>query len=158
MFGEVGRAWALWMFESVLKSSPMQGLHLTADLHDCRCEAFWLVDAARAGEHCLQAVATAGLQPVARLFHAFPATGPDPSGFTATILLAESHLCLHTWPEQRAVTLDVYVCNFGADHCAKAQALMEALVALFQPVHVERHALRRGLRAGGLVESETLAN
>ncbi len=131
----------------------MQGLHLTADLHDCRCEPLWLVDAARVGEQCLQAVTAAGLQPVARLFHVFPATSDDPSGFTATILLAESHLCLHTWPEQRAVTLDVYVCNFGADHSAKAQALMEALLALFQPGHIERHALQRGQRAGSLKQS-----
>ena len=64
---------------------------------------------------------------------------------TATVLLAESHLCVHTWPEQRGVTLDVYVCNFGADHSAKAHALMDALAcALFAPRQVERHALQRG--------------
>jgi S-adenosylmethionine decarboxylase len=122
----------------------MQGLHITADLHDCRCDAFWLTDAGRTGEQCVAAVQAAGLQPVARLFHAFAAAGPEPSGFTATVLLAESHLCLHTWPELRAVTLDVYVCNFGADHSAKAEALMDRLVALFQPARVERHRLMRG--------------
>jgi S-adenosylmethionine decarboxylase len=126
----------------------MQGLHITADLHDCRCDAFWLVDAERVGGQCVAAVQAAGLQPVARLFHAFAATGAEPSGFTATVLLAESHLCLHTWPELRAVTLDVYVCNFGADHSAKAEALMDTLVALFQPAQVERHRLMRGQGAG----------
>lgn len=60
------------------------------------------------------------------------------------MLLAESHLCVHTWPEQRAVTLDVYVCNFGADHSGKAHALMNALLALFDPVAAERNALQRG--------------
>ena len=67
---------------------------------------------------------------------------------TATVLLAESHLCVHTWPEQRAVTLDVYVCNFGADHSAKAHVLMDALLALFQPTAVDRHALQRGAVSG----------
>jgi S-adenosylmethionine decarboxylase len=68
---------------------------------------------------------------------------------TATVLLAESHLCVHTWPEQGGVTLDVYVCNFGGDHSTKARAVMDALEALFMPRHVERHTLHRGaIRAG----------
>lgn len=45
------------------------------------------------------------------------------------------------------MTLDVYVCNFGGDHLAKARALMDALLALFEPHHTERHTLQRvGLR------------
>jgi S-adenosylmethionine decarboxylase len=36
------------------------------------------------------------------------------------------------------------VCNFGADHSGKARALMDALLALFDPTTVERHALQRG--------------
>ena len=122
----------------------MQGLHLTADLHDCACDAAWLTDADRLGERCVQAVAAAGLQGVAKLFHTFPPTGAGPSGVTATILLAESHLCVHTWPEQHAVTLDVYVCNFGGDHSAKAHALMDGLITLFQASRVTRQSLQRG--------------
>ena len=122
----------------------MQGLHLTADLHGCRCAAAWLLDATALGAACSDAVRAAGLQAVGQLFHAFPATAEGPGGVTATILLAESHLCVHTWPEQRAVTLDVYVCNFGADHSGKARALMDTLLALFEPTSVQRHALERG--------------
>ncbi|RYF35227.1 MAG: S-adenosylmethionine decarboxylase proenzyme [Comamonadaceae bacterium] len=122
----------------------MHGLHLTADLHDCQCDARWLLDADALGSACIDAVGAAGLQGVGRLFHTFPATHEGPGGVTATVLLAESHLCIHTWPEQRAVTLDVYVCNFGGDHSAKAHALMEALLALFAPAHAERHAIARG--------------
>ncbi len=122
----------------------MQGLHLTADLHGCQCDAHWLTDAATTGAWCVQAVKDAGLQPVAELFHSFAQAGAPPCGFTATVLLAESHVCLHTWPEQQAVTLDVYVCNFGGDHSAKAQSLMAALIELFQPQHTHQHALKRG--------------
>lgn len=122
----------------------MHGLHLTADLHRCRCDPRWLLDGARTESACLQAVYAAGLQAVAWLQHSFPATAQGPSGFTATVLLSESHLCLHTWPEQQAVTLDVYVCNFGADHSLKAHHLMDTLIALFEPAHIERHALTRG--------------
>jgi S-adenosylmethionine decarboxylase len=125
----------------------MQGLHLTADLHDCQCEPQWLTDSALLGAHCVQAVSVAGLQAVAHLFHAFPATDHGPGGVTATVLLAESHLCVHTWPEQRAVTLDVYVCNFGGDHSAKAQTLMSAMTRLFQSGQVAQQALQRGTMA-----------
>lgn len=122
----------------------MQGLHLTADLHGCRCAPHWLLDADALGAACLDAVRAAGLQAVGQLFHSFPATRHGPGGVTATVLLAESHLCLHTWPERQAVTLDVYVCNFGGDHSARAHALMDALLALFDPAGVQRHALQRG--------------
>ncbi len=122
----------------------MQGLHLTADLYQCQCDAAWLTDASRLGQYCVRAVETAGLQAVAKLVHAFPSTDLGVGGVTATVLLAESHLCVHTWPEQRAVTLDVYVCNFGGDHSPKAHALLDALVATFEPVTVHRHALHRG--------------
>jgi len=122
----------------------MQGLHLTADLRHCQCESVWLTDAKRLLDHCVRQVLAAGLQPVNQLVHSFPATGQGPGGVTATVLLAESHLCVHTWPEQMGVTVDVYVCNFGADHSAKARHLMDALVALFAPGQVMRQALQRG--------------
>ncbi|MEO7547032.1 MAG: adenosylmethionine decarboxylase [Ramlibacter sp.] len=122
----------------------MQGLHLTADLYQCRCEAAWLTDADQLGAWCVQAVESAGLRAVNQLFHAFPPTQHGPGGVTATVLLAESHVCLHTWPEQRAVTVDVYVCNFGGDHSAKARGLMLALVNHFQPEWTEQRSLDRG--------------
>jgi S-adenosylmethionine decarboxylase len=122
----------------------MQGLHLTADLHDCRCATQWLVDAQAIGAACVKVAEGAGLQVVGKLVHGFPESAKGPGGVTATVLLAESHLCVHTWPEQAGVTLDVYVCNFGGDHSAKARAVMSALEALFMPAEIERHALRRG--------------
>jgi S-adenosylmethionine decarboxylase len=122
----------------------MQGLHITADCYACACDSALLTDAALLGAHCKQAVNEAGLQAVAQLFHTFPATPHGPGGVTATILLAESHLCVHTWPEQRAATLDVYVCNFGGDHSTKAEALMGALEAVFLPGRVVVQRMKRG--------------
>jgi S-adenosylmethionine decarboxylase len=122
----------------------MQGLHLTADLTHCQCDRAWLTDAARLMDRCALEVVRSGLQPVNQLAHSFPATEQGPGGVTATVLLAESHLCVHTWPEQMGVTVDVYVCNFGGDHSAKAQLLMDAIVALFVPGQVLRQTLQRG--------------
>jgi S-adenosylmethionine decarboxylase len=122
----------------------MQGLHLTADLYQCHCDAAWLTDARQLSDWCLHAVQAVGLQPVNQLFHSFPAGSQSAGGVTATVLLAESHVSLHTWPAQRAVTLDVYVCNFADDHSAKARTLMSALVDRFQPEWTEQRSLDRG--------------
>ncbi|MDD0810962.1 adenosylmethionine decarboxylase [Curvibacter sp. RS43] len=122
----------------------MDGLHLTADLHRCRCDPQWLLDANALGQACLAAVANCGLHSVGQLFHTFPASAQGPGGVTATVLLAESHLCVHTWPERAAVTLDVYVCNFSADHSERARALQQALLALFQPERQQLQEWQRG--------------
>lgn len=122
----------------------MQGLHLTADLYQCRCDASWLTDAQKLGQWCLEAAAAVGLTPVNQLFHTFPGVQGQPGGVTAAVLLAESHVCLHTWPEQKAVTADVYVCNFSEDNRAKARGLMFALVNRFQPEWTEQRSLDRG--------------
>ena len=122
----------------------MKGLHLTADLYRCRCDSGWLTDAAKLGEWCLAAAEAVGLQPVNQLFHAFPATGQGPGRVSATVLLAESHVCVHTWPGEKAVTCDVYVSNDHGDHSAQARGLMFALVNRFQPEWTEQRSLDRG--------------
>ncbi len=129
----------------------MQGLHLTADLHGCRPTGrarAAMTDPEALRRLCLDSVRASGLVPVGELFHRFaPAGGAgDPPGVTGVVLLAESHLAVHTWPELGAVTLDVYVCNFGADNSSRAHALFDTLLADFAPAHAERHAIARGAR------------
>jgi S-adenosylmethionine decarboxylase proenzyme len=127
----------------------MQGLHLTADLRDCRCDPLLTSDGEALRALCLAAVTETGLLPVGELFHRFaPAAQASPqSGVTGVVLLAESHLAVHTWPEFGGVTIDAYVCNFGTDNTARAEALMARLVAAFAPMRVQQQRLRRGLPA-----------
>ena len=117
----------------------MRGLHLTADLHGCAATGL-LADGDALRALCLAAVAEAGLRPVGDLFHRFGAGG----GVTGVVLLAESHVALHTWPELGAVTLDVYVCNLGVDNSARAAALLAALEQAFLPQRSERQRVQRG--------------
>ena len=126
--------------------AAMQGLHLTADLRGCASAQAALTDLDALRRLCLEAVADAGLLAVGELFHRFPPApgAAGPSGITGVVLLAESHLAVHTWPEIAAVTLDAYVCNFGVDNSRRAQRLIETLLVAFAPAQVERHALRRG--------------
>jgi S-adenosylmethionine decarboxylase len=125
----------------------MRGLHLTADLHGCPVDRPAMTDVATLRECCLSAVMAAGLQPVGELFHCFAAADAHSAasaGITGVVLLAESHVAVHTWPELGAVTLDVYVCNFGTDNSQRAELLLATLTAGFAPAAVHRHALERG--------------
>lgn len=121
----------------------MKGLHLTADLRGVDPALPLMTDTAALAMACGDAVRTAGLSGVAELMHRFgPADGQ--SGITGVVLLAESHVAVHTWPELGAVTLDVYVCNYGGDNSDKARRLLDALVGCFQPADVRRQSLNRG--------------
>jgi spermidine synthase len=117
----------------------MNGLHLIGDLTGCRCDPQLLLDGAGWREKCLEMVAAAGLTTLDANFHTF-----DGGGFTGTVVLAESHLAIHTWPEREGLTLDVYVCNYSADNSAKARKLFESIVAHFQPTEIARHEVDRG--------------
>ncbi|MBL8330414.1 MAG: adenosylmethionine decarboxylase [Rubrivivax sp.] len=119
----------------------MQGLHLTADLSGCDPAQRLMRDRAALAAECRAAVLASGLAPVAELFHAF---SPQGSGITGVVLLAESHLAVHTWPEIGAVTLDVYVCNLASDNRHKAHALLDRLQAAFAPRHAVHQSLERG--------------
>jgi S-adenosylmethionine decarboxylase proenzyme len=118
----------------------MQGLHLTADLRGCAPALPPMREPDALRQLCLAAVAAAGLQAVGELFHRFPGAG----GVTGVVLLAESHLAVHTWPELGGVTLDVYVCNLHGDNSARAEALLATLEAAFAATGAERHRVQRG--------------
>src|SRR4249920_3255745 len=117
----------------------MNGLHLIGDLNGCRCDPKLLLDGAQFAELCLQMVRDAGLTVMDSTFKQF-----EGSGFTGTVVLAESHLAIHTWPERQGLTLDVYVCNYSADNSAKAKKLFDQLVEHFQPTEVAKHEIDRG--------------
>jgi S-adenosylmethionine decarboxylase proenzyme len=123
----------------------MRGIHLTADIAGCPSHLPLMTDADSLRRYCLEFVDTCGLTAVSEVFHAFPGLNAgECGGVTGTVLLAESHLALHTWPELGAVTLDVYVCNFSMDNSGKAAKLLDCLIKLFQPTEIVRNQLIRG--------------
>ena len=115
------------------------GLHLIGDLYGCRGDARLMVEAAHLEAFCIQAVADAGLTTVGSLFHSFGAG----EGVTGAVVLAESHLALHTWPDDDYVTLDFYVCSYSADNSAKAERLFEAVMQAFAPRDPHLHRVVR---------------
>jgi spermidine synthase len=136
----------------------MQGLHLTGDLFGCGCSSATLTDLETLSTLCRTATLDAKLTIVDEKWHVFPDWNGQAGGITGTILLAESHLAIHTWPESRGVTLDVYVCNFTEDNTAKAEQLFDALTVAFRPQKQVVNRITRGDVAGATVaESEATA-
>ncbi|MDZ7962995.1 MAG: S-adenosylmethionine decarboxylase [Aulosira sp. DedQUE10] len=68
------------------------------------------------------AAQTAKLTVVGELAYAFV-----PQGVSAVILLAESHVALHFWPEEAKVTIDIHICDYQKDNQAKARLLAQIL-------------------------------
>jgi S-adenosylmethionine decarboxylase len=55
------------------------------------------------------------------------------------MLLAESHLSVHTWPEASYAAFDIFMCGAARPH----QALATLLLAL-QPAHQDVREISRG--------------
>ena len=90
------------------------GHHVLADLYGCRH-----LDDVLAIEAILsRAASAAGATIIATHFHSFPSAG----GVTGMVLLAESHISIHTWPEHGFAAVDIFMCG-----PAKAEAAMEVI-------------------------------
>ena len=122
----------------------MQGLHLTADLYQCQGDERFMLDAEAIASLCRTQTELSGLTAMDDKWVKFPPYQGQPGGVTGTVLLAESHLAIHTWPETGNVTLDVYVCNFSGDNTGKARALLDGVIAAYAPQRVVHQQLMRG--------------
>jgi S-adenosylmethionine decarboxylase len=88
------------------------GVHLLADLHGV---APALLESCGAIDTLLRAAAhAAGATILHSHFHSF---GPQ-QGVTGVLLLAESHISIHTWPECGFAAADIFMCGAAAPQLA----------------------------------------
>jgi len=117
--------------------STLSGLHIIGDLY--QCDPTHLSESNELRKRCIQLCADAGLTVLGDFFYQF-----EDAGVTGTVVLAESHIAIHTWPETCTVALDVFVCNHSRDNSDKADRLFKAALAFLQPKKVLRKAVVRG--------------
>jgi len=122
----------------------MKGLHIIADLYNC-AKGDFLLSSAKLRELCVNACKNAGLTVLGDHFIQFDgADGTQQGGSTGAVVLAESHLAIHTWPERDGATLDVYVCNYTCDNTGKAEAVYKELLKALKPGDVLVERIQRG--------------
>ncbi|MCY7386971.1 MAG: adenosylmethionine decarboxylase [Burkholderiales bacterium] len=122
----------------------MQGLHIIADLYSCP-KGDYLVSADALRELCVTACKNAGLSILGEHFYQFDSFDQvQAGGATGAVILAESHLAIHTWPERDGATLDIYVCNVTGDNSPRAESLYASLLASLLPADVMVKRVWRG--------------
>ncbi len=75
----------------------------------------------------------------------------QPKGASGVVLLAESHLSFHTWPEHGLVTLDIYTCGDPQG----AETALDYILDNLKPDTIDCKRLRRGTSIAEEVKVES---
>jgi len=118
----------LWVKE---KNQKYAGIHLIAE--------FWggkiIEDSKEIEKILIGATKSAKNTPLEIAIHKF-----NPQGITGVILLAESHIALHSWPEINYLAIDIFTCGKkGLPHNA-----LKYLKKKFKPKKVQIYKIKRG--------------
>jgi S-adenosylmethionine decarboxylase len=80
------------------------GRHLLVEFYDCNPEIINNKDLVE--KYMKEAAIAAGSTIVQSVFHMF-----QPHGVSGVVVIAESHLAIHTWPEYYYASVDLYTCG-----------------------------------------------
>ena len=109
------------------------GLHVLLECNDVDPEL--LADPAHLEDAMRRAATVAGAHILSGNFHHFGGH----QGVTGVLLLQESHLSIHTWPEFRYAAMDIFMCG----DC-QPESAVEVLVDALDPGSVRQHVVKRG--------------
>lgn len=96
------------------------GRHVLLELRDCNTAK--LDDLPLVRETMLNAAVETGATVIGEIFHQF-----SPQGVTGVVAIAESHLCIHTWPEHGYAAVDIFTCGVAFDPTEAARLIIEGL-------------------------------
>lgn len=116
----------------------MKGIHILASFYGCKNKDL-LVNKSKLKKKLIFLVKQSGLNTVGDCFYKFRG-----GGVTGIVLISESHLSIHTWPEKNnSLTLDIYTCNFLQNNEGKSKELFNSLKKIFSPAKIKKKIVRR---------------
>jgi S-adenosylmethionine decarboxylase proenzyme len=98
------------------------GRHLLVELYSCDSEI--LNDIQIVERSMKEAAIKAGSTIVEAVFRRF-----DPHGISGVVVIAESHLAIHTWPEYGYAAVDLFTCGEHVDPWAAHEHLAQVFQA-----------------------------
>jgi len=96
------------------------GRHLLVEYH--RCDPKILNDLEKIKKFMLEAASRSGATVLECSFHYF-----TPQGVSGVVVIAESHLAIHTWPEYGYAAVDIFTCGTRVDPWTAFHHLKSAL-------------------------------
>lgn len=96
------------------------GKHLLLELKGCDKEV--LNDLGFLKDALITAAGEAGATVLGESFHQF-----NPRGVSGVVIIAESHLCIHTWPEYGYAAVDIFTCGNSVQPKEAAEMLVRKL-------------------------------
>jgi S-adenosylmethionine decarboxylase len=117
------------------------GRHILAEFYEC--DTAILNDVEKVELYMKRAALECGATIVNSVFHAF-----NPHGISGVVVIAESHLTIHTWPEYGYAAVDVFTCGDTVDPWIATSTLKE----LFKAANIKTVELKRGeLKSKGVL-------
>ena len=108
--------------------------HLLIELNDCSSELLDDLNGIRTA--LIETTKIMGVTIVGETFHRF-----SPYGVTGVLAIAESHICVHTWPEHNYAALDIITCG----NSGSAQEGAQYLISQFESQDPKIKVIERGL-------------
>ena len=119
------------------------GRHVLLELCECNCEK--LDDLEFVRSTMLHAAEETGATVIGEIFHQF-----SPQGVTGVVAIAESHVCIHTWPEFGYAAVDIFTCGEGFEPTDAASLIIEQLESRSPEItEVARGVLRAAAPVNG---------
>ncbi len=107
------------------------GRHILVEFSDCNANI--LNDVAAIEIKMIEAAQVAGATVISSSFHHF-----SPYGVSGVVVIQESHLAIHTWPEFRYAALDLFTCGDSVDPWVAFDHLKKSFEANYSAIEMLR--------------------